>query len=163
MGMKFGIHIMRGISTAAVEAASPILNGQGSTADDIGVRGELCPWWKGVMAVNLSHPGGQAYYDSIHQQYADWGVDFLKNDCIFGNQFMPDQIHAQARSIEKTKRTMVYSLSPGGGNTADNVARAQQISHDVNMYRVTGDDWDSWGAVDSHFSVCHFSSLPVSD
>ena len=161
--MKFGIHIMRGISTAAVEAASPILNGQGSTAADIGVRGELCPWWKGVMAVNLSHPGGQAYYDSIHQQYADWGVDFLKNDCIFGNQFMPDQIHAQARSIEKTKRTMVYSLSPGGGNTADNVARAQQISHDVNMYRVTGDDWDSWGAVDSHFSVCHFSSLPVSD
>jgi len=153
MGMKFGIHIMRGISTTAVEAKSPILNGQGATAADVGMPNELCPWWKGVMAINLSHPAGQAYYDSIHQQYADWGVDFLKNDCIFGNQFMPDQIHAQAQAIEKTGRTMVYSLSPGGGDTADNVHRAQQISHDVNMYRVTGDDWDTWGAVDSHFTV----------
>merc|ERR1712086_717820 len=153
MGMKFGIHIMRGISTAAVKANSTVLGGDGATAADIGVESELCPWWQGVMAVNLSHPAGQLYYDSIHQQYADWGVDFIKNDCIFGNQFMPDQIKAQSRSIQKTNRTMVYSLSPGGGTAADNVRNAQQISNNVNMYRVTGDDWDTWGAVESHFSV----------
>ena len=153
MGMKFGIHIMRGISAAAVNAKSPILGAKGATAADIGIETELCPWWKGVMAVNLSHPAGQAYYDSIHQQYADWGVDFLKNDCIFGNQFMPDQIQAQSKAIQKTKRVMVYSLSPGGGASADNVKHAKEISHAVNMYRVTGDDWDSWSAVDSHFSV----------
>jgi hypothetical protein len=80
MGMKFGIHIMRGISTAAVEAKSPIQGGGGATAADVGVESELCPWWKGVMAVNLTHPAGQLYYDSIHHQYADWGVDFIKVD-----------------------------------------------------------------------------------
>jgi len=153
MGMKFGIHIMRGISNTAVDAKSPVQGGGGATAADIGVESELCPWWKGVMGVNLSLPAGQAYYDSIHQQYADWGVDFLKNDCIFGNQFMPDQIEAQAKAIQKTGRVMVYSLSPGGGDTTANIERAKQINHQVNMYRVTGDDWDSWGAVDSHFAV----------
>jgi len=53
------------------------------------------------MAVNLSHPAGQLYYDSIHQQYADWGVDFLKNDCIFGQHLMSDQIKAQSSAIQK--------------------------------------------------------------
>lgn len=153
MGMKFGIHIMRGISTAAVDAKTPVLGGGGATAADIGVVGELCPWWQGVMAVNLSHPAGQLYYDSIHQQYADWGVDFLKNDCIFGQQFMPDQIKAQSSSIQKTGRPVVYSLSPGNGATDQNVKDARIVSGDVNMYRVTGDDWDSWGAVDGHFPV----------
>jgi hypothetical protein len=78
LGMKFGIHVMRGISTAAVTAKSPILGGGGATAADIGIESELCPWWKGVMAVDVTKPAGQAYYDSIYQQYADWGVDFVK-------------------------------------------------------------------------------------
>jgi hypothetical protein len=112
MGMKFGIHIMRGISVAAVAAKSPIL-GTNATAADIGLPSELCPWWKGVMSVDLTHPAGQAYYDSIYAQYAEWGVDFIKNDCVFGNQFVPDQIKAQSKSILKTKRPIVYSLSPG--------------------------------------------------
>ena len=65
---------MRGISTTAVAAKSPILGGGNATAADIGMESELCPWWKGVMAVDLTHPAGQAYYDSIYAQYADWGV-----------------------------------------------------------------------------------------
>ena len=142
MGMKFGIHIMRGISTTAVDAKTPVLNGDGATAADIGVESELCPWWKGMMAVNLSHPAGQEYYDGLIAQYADWGVDFLKNDCIFGNQFMAAQIKAQSEAIQKTGRPIVYSLSPGNDNVADSgVKAAKQISADVNMYRVTGDDW----------------------
>eukprot|EP01047_Picozoa_sp_COSAG01_P038565 COSAG01_NODE_3135_length_6528_cov_7.013841_6_plen_256_part_00 len=73
LGMKFGIHVMRGISTAAVAAKLPIL-GTNATAADIGLEDQLCPWWKGVMAVDLTHPAGQSYYDSIYEQYADWGV-----------------------------------------------------------------------------------------
>lgn len=53
MGMRFGIHIMRGISVAAVEAKAPVLGGGGATADEIGLSSELCPWWKGVMSVRL--------------------------------------------------------------------------------------------------------------
>ena len=104
LGMRFGIHVMRGISTAAVAAKSPIF-GTSSTADAIALEADLCPWWKGVMSVNLSNPAGQAYYDSVYAQYSEWGVDFVcvprlltarggltpsrrrKNDCVFGNQF----------------------------------------------------------------------------
>merc|ERR1711963_497245 len=82
--------------------------------------------------------------------------DFIKNDCVFGNQFQPDQIAAQSKAIRKTGREMVYSLSPGStpkGASGDEVALARQVMADVNMYRVTGDDWDSWSAVSSHFAV----------
>eukprot|EP00729_Bicosta_minor_P001534 gene1534-18271_t len=163
MGMKFGIHIMRGISIAAIAAKSPVLGFPSVTAADIAnaSSSSLCPWWKGVKSVNLSHPAGQAFYDSIYTQYSDWGVDFIKNDCVFGNQFVPDQIHAQAKSIRavaaKTgKAAIVYSLSPGGGFAEDTLHiqdLAPLINKDVNMYRVTGDDWDTWDAVASHFGV----------
>ena len=96
MGMKFGIHIMRGISFTAVDAKAPILGGGGATADQIGLPDDVCPWWRGVMSVNVSHPAGQAFYDSIYAQYADWGVDFIKNDCVFGNQFVPEQARQPA-------------------------------------------------------------------
>jgi hypothetical protein len=71
---------------------------------------------------------------------------------------MPEQVKAQAASIKKTGRPMVYSLSPGGtdiGANGTEAAHAKEINADVNMYRVTGDDWDSWGAVESHFAVAH--------
>ena len=166
MGMKLGIHIMRGVSLAAVAAETPVLGFEGRyTAADIANTSDaaLCPWWKGVRSVNMSHPAGQAFYDSLYTQYAeDWGVAFVKNDCVFGNQFVPDQIHAQAKSIRTVasrrpgSAPIVYSLSPGGGfaeATLDIGTIAPTISADVNMYRVTGDDWDSWGAVASHFGV----------
>jgi hypothetical protein len=108
------------------------------------------------MSVNTTHPAGQAFFDSITQQYADWGVDFIKNDCVFGNQFVPDQILAQSAAIERSGRPIIYSLSPGAtdkGASGEETKLAMQISDKVNMYRVTGDDWDTWGAVDSHFAV----------
>ena len=166
LGMKFGIHIMRGISIAAVNARSPVLGMEQFTAADVAnqTSESLCPWWKGVMSVNMSHPAGQAYFDSLYAQYYDdWRVDFIKNDCVFGNQFVPDQIRANAASIRSAaarqpgRAPIVYSLSPGGGiapnGKQDLATLADQISGDVNMYRVTGDDWDNWPAVDAHFGV----------
>jgi hypothetical protein len=150
MGLKFGIHIMRGISRAAVDARAPVLGGGGATAADIGVPARLCPWWQGVMDVNLSHPAGQRFYDSIWEQYAAWGVDYVKNDCVFGAQFLPDAIAAQSASLLRTRRPMVYSLSPGGGA---NVTIARAIARDVNLYRITGDDWDNWGDLSAHFAA----------
>lgn len=71
MGMKFGIHIMRGISVAAVNAKTPIKGWHGNeTAADIGLKNEICPWWKGVMSVDTSKKAGQAFFDSITEQYA---------------------------------------------------------------------------------------------
>ena len=71
MGMKFGIHIMRGISTAAVKANTPIKGYTGSAkAADVGIESEMCPWWRGVMSVNLTTPAGQAFYVSFNACYS---------------------------------------------------------------------------------------------
>ena len=66
----------------------------------------------------------------------------MKNDCVFGNQFVPDQIKAQSKSIERTGRKILYSLSPGSGTVAQLSPKMGEIHEHVNMYRVTGDDWD---------------------
>ncbi|KAK3239567.1 hypothetical protein CYMTET_50514 [Cymbomonas tetramitiformis] len=148
---------MRGISTTAVKASASIL-GTSYHAGDIGLISQPCPWWKGTVAVNLSHSAGQMYYDSIYSQYAEWGVDFIKNDCVFGDDFSPAEIVAQAKAIERTGRPMIYSISPGStkkGTSGEQVSMANEIKTHVNMYRVTADDWDSWSNVTSHFAVAN--------
>lgn len=47
-------------------------------------------------------------------------------------------------------RPIIYSLSPGSGVTP---TMAKEINDLVNMYRITGDDWDSWQDVTSHFDI----------
>ena len=72
--------------------------------------------------------------------------DFIKNDCVYSN-YAPDQISAVSAAIEASGRQMLYSLSPG---TDDN-GMAEDISGEVSMYRVTGDTWDRWDDIKSHF------------
>jgi len=150
LGLKFGIHVMRGVSAAAVAANSTVL-GTPYGAADIALLDQACPWCQQFYAVNLSHPAGQPFLDSLYAQYAEWGVDFIKNDCVFGYQFVMDEIFAVSSAIDNSGTPMVYSLSPGDG-TGD-TSNAQYVHTVVNMYRVTDDDWDSWDDLFSHFDV----------
>ena len=83
LGLLFGIHTMRGISGAAISAKLPV-EGTNYTADQVYDPHAACPWSPigddsgRFYSLNLSHPGGQAYYNSLYQQYAMWGVDFIK-------------------------------------------------------------------------------------
>eukprot|EP01050_Picozoa_sp_SAG11_P027632 SAG11_NODE_7075_length_1198_cov_1.496815_2_plen_74_part_01 len=65
----------------------------------------------------MKKPGAQEYFDSIYAQYAQWGVDFIKNDCVFGQNFDVastfTNIAAARKAMDKTGHTFVYSLSPG--------------------------------------------------
>jgi len=79
---------------------------------------------------------------------ADWGVDFIKNDCVYAN-YVPDQIEAVSAAIDHSGRQMFYSLSPGMADPPS----ANVISPYVNMYRITGDTWDRWGDMPDHFSA----------
>jgi len=72
-------------------------------------------------------------------QYADWGVDLIKNDCIFAGNMIEDNIKGVSTAIAKSGRPTVYSLSPGGGDPKTEFGQAQSISDYVNIYRVTGD------------------------
>ncbi|XP_021743565.1 uncharacterized protein LOC110709651 isoform X2 [Chenopodium quinoa] len=161
MGLKFGIHVMRGISTQAVDANTPILdtskgaayieNGRKWTASDIGMKDKKCVWMPhGFMSVNTNLGAGKAFLRSLYEQYAEWGVDFVKNDCVFGDDLDIKEISYVSEVLRKLSRPILYSLSPG---TSVTPAMAKEISGLVNMYRITGDDWDTWGDVAAHFDV----------
>ncbi|XP_024991133.1 alpha-galactosidase isoform X2 [Cynara cardunculus var. scolymus] len=161
MGLKFGFHIMRGISTQAVNANTPILDittgkayvesGKVWHAKDIGIKERACGWMKnGFMSVDTSLGAGRAFLRSLHHQYAEWNVDFVKHDCVFGEDLDLNEIETVSEILKELDRPILYSLSPG---TSVTPAMAKQVAPLVNMYRVTGDDWDNWGDVAAHFDV----------
>ncbi|XP_059316333.1 uncharacterized protein LOC132067196 [Lycium ferocissimum] len=161
MGLKFGIHVMRGLSKQAFNANTLILDtttgkayveaGRQWRAQDIGIKERTCAWMKnGFMSVNTKLGAGRAFLRSLYQQYADWGVDYVKHDCVFGDDLDLDEITVVSEVLNELSRPIIYSLSPG---TNVNPTMAKDVSGLVNMYRVTGDDWDTWKDLSSHFNV----------
>jgi alpha-galactosidase len=68
-GLKFGIHILRGMPRQAVARNTPIY-GTTQHAREIADTQHLCHWNTDMYGVDMSKPGAQAYYDSIVSQYA---------------------------------------------------------------------------------------------
>ncbi len=137
-GLKFGIHIVRGIPRASVERNMHIL---GSTFDvvDAADTADACPWDPTNWGVK-NNAAGQAWYDSLLQQYAAWGVDLIKVDCISSHPYKIDEIRMIRRAINKAGRPMVLSLSPGP--TA--LENAAEVGETAQMWRISNDIWDYW-------------------
>ncbi len=156
MGLKFGIHIMRGIARQAVHRNTPIKGGK-YTARDIAQPYSICSWNTDMYGVDPSHPGAQIYYDSIFELYASWGVDFVKCDDICVTEGRPDdfysgkgEIECIRKAIDNCGRDIVLSLSPGPAI----LEQADHLSANANMWRMTGDFWDNWNALDAMFDRC---------
>jgi len=137
-GLQFGIHIVRGIPRQVVTANLPIA-GTSFHAADAADQTSPCPWDEGNWGVK-DNAAGQAYYDSMLQLYASWGVDFLKVDCVATNPYRPTEIRQIAAAIHKTGRLIVLSLSPGPTSLDDATAVAEYAQ----MWRITNDHWDGW-------------------
>jgi alpha-galactosidase len=137
-GLKFGIHIVRGIPRASVERNLPI-EGSNFHAEDAADTSDTCPWDPTNWGVR-DNAAGQAWYDSLLRQYASWGVDLLKVDCIANHPYKLDEIRMIRRAIDKTGRPMVLSLSPGP--TA--LEHASEMVALANMWRIADDEWDVW-------------------
>ena len=137
-GLKFGIHIVRGIPRASVERNLPIA-GSAFHAADAADTTDACPWDPTNWGVK-NNAAGQAWYDSLLSQYAGWGVDFLKVDCIAAHPYKADEIQMIRRAIDKTGRPMVLSLSPGP-TSLDNAAEVGKLAQ---MWRISNDFWDVW-------------------
>ena len=75
LGLGFGLHLIHGIPKLAVQDALPIL-GSPYTAADIADR-SCSTFIPDHFAVNATHPGAQAYYDSVIAKFAQWGIDFV--------------------------------------------------------------------------------------
>lgn len=138
-GLKFGIHIMRGIPRRAVAEDTPVL-GTPYTAREVALPERVCPWNGDMVGVNMEHPGGQAYYDSIVGLYAGWGVDFIKADDI-ASPYYADEVAGIARAIERSGRPIALSLSPGNSSPLAHAAHARAHAQ---LVRISPDLWDSW-------------------
>lgn len=138
-GLKFGIHIMRGLPKIAAAAKTPVKGTDGITADQIWNEDRLCRWLRDNYTVDYTKPGAQEYYDSIFELYASWGVDFIKIDDLSAPYHL-EEIEMIRKAIDKCGRKIVLSTSPG----ATPVAQAEHISTHANMWRMVNDVWDIW-------------------
>lgn len=147
-GLKFGIHIMRGIPFQAVKKNTPVL-GTSVRAKEIANPADNCSWYAGLCGVDVTKKGGQEYYDSIVTLYAEWGVDYLKADDM-AEPYHADEIAALSRAIKKGGRPIVLSLSPG----PTPLAQAGHVREYANLWRISGDFWDEWPKVLKQFELC---------
>ncbi len=145
LGLRFGIHIMRGIPRQAVKANLPVA-GSRAHAADIADTASICPWNNDMYGVDVRRPGGQDYYDSLLKLYAAWGVDFIKADDI-ARPAHRGEIAALHQAIAKTGRPIVLSLSPGPAMVRD----AAFLQQNANMWRISDDFWDDWKALRLNF------------
>jgi hypothetical protein len=139
-GLKFGVHIVRGIPREAVKENLPI-GGSNFHATDAADTTETCPWDEGNYGVK-DNAAGQAYYDSMLKLYAGWGLDFIKVDCISDHPYRPTEIRQVAEAIKKTGRPIVLSLSPG----PTSLDHAAEVAQNSQMWRISDDHWDVWKA-----------------
>lgn len=138
LGLKFGIHIMRGIPRQAVHRNTKIL-GTDKTAREIAAESSCCRWNTDMYGVNPEKDGAQAYYDSIFALYAQWGVDFVKVDDI-ANHYPQNEVEMISRALKNSGRDMILSLSPGPAP----IEQAEHLKQYANMWRITDDFWDKW-------------------
>ena len=140
LGLKFGIHIMRGIPRQAVHQNTPIL-GSTQTARQIAKTDSICHWNTDMYGVNPEAEGAKAYYDSLFTLYASWGVDFIKCDDIARElPHEETELILLSRSLQDCGRDMILSLSPGPAL----LEKAELYKQTSNMWRITDDFWDSW-------------------
>src|SRR5690242_3384611 len=145
LGLKFGIHILRGIPREAVPRNLPI-EGSSFHAADAADTSDTCPWNPFNYGMDPAKPAAQAYYDSVARLYAEWGVDFLKVDCIASHPYKPEEIRMIAEALRKTGRPIVLSLSPGPAP----LEHAEELAKYAQMWRISDDVWDVWHS-DSNF------------
>jgi alpha-galactosidase len=139
LGLKFGLHILRGIPKEAVTRNLPI---QGSVfhAQDAADTSDTCPWNPFNYGLDTTKPGAQAYYDALARQLAEWQVDYVKVDCIASHPYKGDEIRVLSQALKKAGRPMVLSLSPGPAP----LDRGEEMAKYANLWRISDDEWDVW-------------------
>lgn len=164
LGLKFGLHIMRGIPWKAVQEKRPV-KGTNKTADEVSYKREICPWFNSMHTLDFTQPEAQKYYDSIMELYASWGVDYIKADDVNawheverstgsptgeGSPYRIDDIEGMSTAIDNCGRDIVFSLSPGGPETTI----INHLRNNANLWRISADFWDEWGSLVKQMDRC---------
>jgi hypothetical protein len=148
LGLKFGLHLMRGVPRLAADRNLPIL-GSRHRCGEIADRVNICPWNSDMYGVDMTKPGAQAYYDSVFSQLARWGVDFVKVDDL-SRPYARNrpEIEAVRRAIDRSGRPIILSLSPG----ETPLDAASHVAAHANMWRISDDFWDEWRLLVEQFA-----------
>jgi hypothetical protein len=144
-GLKFGVHLMRGIPRQAVADNVPIA-GTSYRANQIN-NNTTASWLNLNWGLNMSHPGAQAYLDAEFQLLASWGIDFVKVDDIAAPTYRQSEVDGYRLAIQRSGRPMVLSLSPG----PTPLASGSHVQANAHMWRIVNDLWDNWGSLDALF------------
>lgn len=159
LGLKFGIHIMRGIPRSAAHTHTKI-KGSTQTANEIADSNNICSWNPDMYGILPNEEGAQKYYDSLLELYAQWGVDFVKCDdiCRMDMPSAKKEIEMLHKAIQKCNRNVVLSLSPGPAL----IEEAWTYEKYSNMWRITDDLWDNWDSLLNMFDRCELWQNHVS-
>jgi hypothetical protein len=144
-GLKFGLHLMRGIPRQAVNNTNgtPIL-GTPYMAADIAEKAHSCFWNTDMYGVDMTKPGAQEYYDSVFALMASWGLDFVKVDDLAGHRA---EIEAIRKAIDKCGRPISLSISMGS-----QASEGEHLRANANQWRISFDFWDNWPALYNQFA-----------
>jgi hypothetical protein len=157
LGLKFGIYVTPGISQQAVVANTPI-EGTSYHADDIATTtAEKNYNCKGMVGIDYSKPGAQAFVDSWAKEFADWGVDYVKIDGV-GTSDVPD-IQAWSQALNNSGRPIHLELSNNlaisAASTWEQLANGWRTGGDVECYCGPGGasyPLTDWSHVSSRFN-----------
>lgn len=151
LGLKFGIHIMRGIPRRAAFLHMAVKNST-HTANEIANPYSICYWNPDMYGVDPKAEGAQEYYDSLLELYAQWGVDFIKCDdiCRMDANSSREEIIMLRKAIDKCGRDIILSLSPGPAIVEEH----EFYRKNANMWRITDDFWDHWDSLRDMFDRC---------
>ena len=162
LGLKFGIHIMRGIPRIAAHHHGKIKNSS-LGAEHVVDPTVICGWNPDMYGVR-DLPEGQLYYDSLLELYASWGVDYIKCDDICNTNMHKNpfaaahEIEMLSNAIQKCGRPIVLSLSPGPAL----IEKAWFYEKHANLWRITDDFWDNWAQLKDMFQRCELWQSHVS-
>lgn len=148
LGLKFGIHVMRGIPRQAVWAKSPIKNTNGIDASMIADTTSVCKWLNSMYGLDMSKKGSQEYLNSLLELYAQWGVDYIKVDDI-SSPYYQKEVEGYRKAIDICGRPIVFSTSPG----ATPISEAVHVMANANQWRLSDDFWDNWKQLKSIFEL----------
>jgi hypothetical protein len=157
MGLKFGIHIMRGIPRKAVVADTPIHGTSfkaSQAARPVGDTARECRWNRDMYGVDATTEAGKAWYADIAKQYAGWGVDYIKCDDIANLErgavrYPEAEVEALSGGLRASGRSIVLSLSPGPAQ----VTNAQHLQQHAQLWRISSDFWDNWRSLNRNFEL----------
>jgi hypothetical protein len=145
-GLKIGLYGGAGLQTAIYDKNAPIIGTDCTTQDITVMPLTKTNMWGGDWKIDFTKPCAQAYFNSIADRFASWGVDFVKVDGVTTDN-VPD-IEAWSKAIDQSGRKMWLTASAwpvprDAGEGLQPWANSVRVDTDVECYCNTVATWTS--------------------